>query len=253
MKRAFIGAFVVFVLILAGGVYYTLSSLDSIVKGAIEYYGSEMTGCRVRVDSVRIEFLTGKGTIRRLRIANPGGFSSKDAFSLGEITLQFLPGGINDTPLVIQQVVIAEPEVEFEVDDAGRINLMVINDQISAYSPPSPGQTSEPQPGAGSPADAGDDLLFRVLRFDFEAATVTADATAAGGQVTDLSLPSLHLKNVGGKQGKTGAAIGQEILTVFTAKVTKKVAEQQLEGVIDEHLEGQAGEATKQLLRRFMK
>jgi hypothetical protein len=253
MKRVLIGVVVVLVLLVAGGVYYTLSTLDAIVKGGIEHYGSEMTGCRVRVGSVRIELMTGKGTIRGLRISNPSGFSSKDAFSLGEITVQFLPGGINETPLVIQQVVIAEPEVEFEVAGDGRINLLVINDNLSAYSPPTPKQPGDPQPGAGSPADASTDLLFRVLKFDFEAAKVTADATAAGGKVTDVSVPSLHLKNVGGKQGKNGAAIGQDILTAFTAKVTKKIAAQQLDGVIDEHLDGQAGAAAKELLRRFTK
>ena len=129
----------------------------------------------------------------------------------------------------------------------------MINDNLSAYSPPTPKKPTDSELGAGSPAAASDDLLFRILKFDFETAKVTADATAAGGKVTDVSLPSLHLKNVGGKHGKNGATIGQEILTTFTTKVTKKIAAQQLDGVIDEHLEGQAGAAAKELLRRFTK
>ena len=79
LKQIALGLAVVVIIGVGYGAYYLLSNLDSIVKSAIEQYGSEITGTRVRVGSVKITLTEGRGTIRGLRVGNPSGFSSNGA------------------------------------------------------------------------------------------------------------------------------------------------------------------------------
>lgn len=248
MKRVVIGLVILLILLLGGGVYYTLSNLDSLIASVIEHTGSEMTGTRVRVGSVSIDLRSGRGTIRKLRVSNPAGFSAADAFSLGEITLQFRPENLTSRPLLIEELSVKAPEALYEVDAAGRSNLVVINENLDAYAPASGEST-----GAEGDAEAEADALRMTIRsFAFEDAKVSVDASAAGGKSDSLSIPRFQRKNVGGSKGETGAGIGEEILTAFTKQVISEVAAKQLDNLIDEKVGGEAGEASKKLLRRLL-
>src|SRR6516164_147850 len=59
MKRAVAIAIAVVLVVIAGAVYYVYTSLDSIVKLAIERYGSELTGTAVHVESVKLALREG--------------------------------------------------------------------------------------------------------------------------------------------------------------------------------------------------
>lgn len=251
MKKFAIAIGVLFVLVLAvigGGVYYTLSSLDGLVKSAIEKYGSEMTGCRVRVGSVEILLMEGSGTIRNLRVANPSGFSDADAFELGEITLDIDVESLTKSPIVLDRIVIAKPQVVFEVDANGQTNIQAIQKNLERYSPPS-GSTSS----SGGEAGAGTDVKLRITRFRFDEGRVAADTSAVGGKKYELALPAIDRKDVGGRSGATGAEIGQEIMTAYSTRIAKVVASQQLDRLLDEKVGGEEGEAAKKLLKKFMK
>jgi hypothetical protein len=65
-RRLYIGGGVVLgiLILIAIGLYFLLSSLDSIVKAAVEKYGSEMTQATVRLNDVKIELTSGKGACR---------------------------------------------------------------------------------------------------------------------------------------------------------------------------------------------
>jgi uncharacterized protein involved in outer membrane biogenesis len=248
LKKVAITLAVLLVVLIAGGVYYTLSSLDGLVESAIEKYGSEMTGCRVRVGSVEIRLAEGRGTIRDVRVSNPAGFSSADAFALGEITLDIDLESVTKSPIVLDAVVISKPDAVFEINADGKTNMQVILDNLDRYS--APGEDTGTAPSGADPAS---DLLIRITRFTFEQGDVAADTRAVGGKQFEVPLPPLEMKGVGGRSGASGAEIGQTIMTAYTAKVVKLLAAQQLDQLIDDKLGGEAGEAAKQLLKVFSK
>jgi hypothetical protein len=56
------------VVIIIAAVIYILSSLDAIVAGAIQKYGSQVTRTPVRVSSVSIDLKSGAGDIQQLTV-----------------------------------------------------------------------------------------------------------------------------------------------------------------------------------------
>ena len=99
MKRTLLLSGAAVVIVLLGALWLLYSSLDFVVKEAIEKYGSQATGTSVRVASVSISLTSGRGTLRGVRIANPPGFSSGDAFAFGEVTLEIDVGTVTDDPV----------------------------------------------------------------------------------------------------------------------------------------------------------
>ena len=123
MKKLALGAFLVLLLSIGFGVYYLLSNLDSIVKTAIESYGSEATQTTVRVGKVQLELTDGSGAISGLTVGNPQGFAAAQAFSLGEIATQIDLKSLSEEVTVIEHIIIRAPEVFFELNEAGKNNL----------------------------------------------------------------------------------------------------------------------------------
>jgi hypothetical protein len=232
MKRILLGVVLVLFVAIGGALYYLVSTLDSLVKSAIETYGSEMTGTAVRVDSVRIELVAGKGTIRGLTIANPAGFSTAHAFTLGEITLDIDPGSVTGNPVVIDEIAIRAPQVTYEMNAAAQSNLLVIQNNLSAYSGDGGG-------GGSSDATASDDAAetrLSIKRFVFEKGQVTAHTSAVGGKDGSLRLPPLRMNDLGGKQGMTGAELGKKVLSAYTTQVVKAVGSSQIGRLLDDEL-----------------
>ena len=123
MKRILIAGLAALILAAGAAIWFVYSRLDSLVASAIETHGTEIVGAPVRVGSVNIDLTGGRGTIRGLRIGNPDGFSRGDALRLGEIRLDLDAGSVTETPIVINELRIAEPVARFEVDARGRSNF----------------------------------------------------------------------------------------------------------------------------------
>ena len=79
MKKILITILVIVVLIIAALVLL-FSNINSLVAKAIEKNGSNVTQTSVSVSGVDISLREGRGTIKGLRIANPPGFDTRDAF-----------------------------------------------------------------------------------------------------------------------------------------------------------------------------
>jgi hypothetical protein len=250
LKPIVLGLAAVVVIGVGYGAYYLLSNLDSIVKSAIEQYGSEITGTRVRVGSVKISLTEGRGTIRGLRVGNPSGFSNDDAFSLGEITLDLDSGSITKSPIVIETLTIAAPQVRYEMTANAKSNVDAILANVKKYQGSSGGQPAAEESG-------GEPLKLKVQKFTFQDGKVDVDVTALAETEKDTSvaLPALTMKNLGGETGGPPGDIGAEVMRKYSEKIVAAVAKQQLKSRAGKMLEGQgeAGSAAKKLLDRVFK
>src|SRR5512146_2427424 len=86
-------------ILLAGGgaLWWLYASRDALIKRAIEHFGPELTGVSVRVASVKLEPLDGRGAIKGLEIGNPPGYKAPHAISLGEIALAVEPSSLTSS------------------------------------------------------------------------------------------------------------------------------------------------------------
>jgi hypothetical protein len=251
-KFWWLGAAVVLLLVVAI-VVQVLTSLDAIVKGAIERYGSQITGTAVRVESVEIEVTSGRGTLRGVTVANPPGFESDSVFRLGEITLEIDAATITRNPVVVDEVVIAAPEVTYEMSRTGRSNIDVLMDNVKRSTSPEGGDATPSPPS--TPEEEGEAKRLIVRKFTFRNGRIQADTRAVGGKQMQVDLPPLSLQNVGGSQGAPPPEIGSAVLKAYSGQVAKTVASTEVQRRLDKALgekAGEAGKAAKGLLERVL-
>ena len=113
MKKILIGVVVV-VLLAVGGVVYFASNLDSIIKAAVEKFGSEATKTQVTLSSVDLTIKTGAASLNGFRMTNPAGFKTDQAMSFGTVSVKIDTGSLTSDVIVIKEVVIAAPDITYE-------------------------------------------------------------------------------------------------------------------------------------------
>lgn len=224
----FFAALLVLVLSFGFAVYYVLSSLDGLVKSAIETYGSQATQTTVRVEGVQIVLKDGSGAIRGLTVANPPGYEAQQAFSLGEISTQVNLKSLSEEVTVIDHIIVRAPQVFFELNEAGKNNLAELKQRLSSGA----SRSASSSPGGGTESR----LIIRKLLFidgTINASVVPLDKDY------ELKLPKLELYNLGGKNGATQKEIANQVLDKLTkralAEIEKKGLDQyktKLEGKI---------------------
>jgi hypothetical protein len=247
-KRVAIGVGIALVVGIAVAVWLLLSRLDSLVARVIEAQGSRIAGSAVRVGSVHIDLREGRGTIRGLRVANPPGFSSGDAFELGEIALDIDTRSLGGRPIAIDELRVEEPVAHFEVDAKGRSNFEVLRQHAESASA---GEAAAP--GPAEPA-SGESTRLRIGRFALEGGRVRADVSALDPkrEPIEAPLPPIRLRDVGGPRGATPGEIGKTLLTAFTGSVVRTVAGSQLGSLLERQIGGEAGKAASGLLKHLL-
>lgn len=216
-KKILIG--VVALLVIVGvGAYYLLSNLDGYVKSAIEKYGTEATQADVKVGGVKIGLRDGSGQITNLTLGNPKGFSSPNAFTLGEVKVVIDPASVTGDVIHIKEIVIDKPQVTYEPNLGGGGNLETIQKNVSAYAA---------KMGGGKPAAASEPKSEKKLIID--------RVSIRGGQVTlsnealsrttgnaSVGLPAINLHDIGkAKGGATPAEVTSEILGALSQQATR--------------------------------
>ena len=209
MKKIILGLILVIVLAIAAGVYYVLTNLDAIVKAAIEKHGSAATQTAVRVDKVKIRLTdgatSGVGTINGLTIANPTGFATGYAFSLGEIRTQIDIESLKEEPYIIDEITVRAPQVFMEINKDRKTNLNELKKKLSTGE-----GASQAKPTSGQPIDPGPRLKIR--RLLFTDGNILAKIVPLKNKEYDLKLPTLTMTNLGGQNGATGAELTKEII-----------------------------------------
>ena len=207
------GALLVLVAI---GVYFFVSSLDSIVKAAIERIGSSATQAEVRVKAVNIELASGKGALRGLTVGNPSGFKTERALSLGEITVQVDVGSVTKDTIVIKEIVVAAPEVTYEIRGQGS-NIDALRRNVDAYTGAAKGKAQKAEGGGEGKKLVIENLYLRNGK-------VNVSATALGGKTLGVPLPDIHLTNIGKQSGgATAGEVARQVLAAIGQGATKAV------------------------------
>jgi uncharacterized protein involved in outer membrane biogenesis len=207
-------ALAVLAAVVAVALYLLLTNLDRIVAAAIGKYGSEATGTKVAVSSVRIELSEGAGSIRGLSVGNPPGFASPEAFRLGDITIDVDAGSVTKDPVVIDMVRVRAPHVTYEINEAGESNIDAIRKHL------------EKMQGAGGAkgktAGGGKKIVIRKLIV--EDGKVDVRAAALGGKTLSAAIPRIELSNLGGKGGDSPGAVARQIAGSLAGKASLAAA-----------------------------
>jgi hypothetical protein len=220
LKKIAIGV-VVLLLVIAGGVYFLFSNLDSIIKAAIEKYGTAATQAEVKLDSVKISITSGEGALTGLTVGNPKGFTTPQALSLGLISVKLDTGSVTGSgPITIREIVIERPQVTYEVTNTGDSNLQTIQKNTMAYSGASGGGGgSSSTSGSGG---GGQERKLIITDLYVRDGQIGISSTLLKGKALSSPLPTIHLTNIGKDSGGASPAqVAQQVLGSITASASK--------------------------------
>jgi len=218
-KKIIIGMVVTLLLAMAGTVVYVLTNLDSIVKAAIEKFGSEATKTTVRVSSVKIKLSRGEGAIFGLTVANPSGFSSPYVITLDNISVRIEVKSIASNPVVIDNILVSGAEVFYEMKEDGTTNVDVLRKNLAA----SASSKEEHQ----HKSRKGKEIKLRVRKLVFEKGKVHVHVAKVMEQPFSIELPRLELADIGQHTGAAPSDIARTVATALAEETAKVVAKTQ--------------------------
>lgn len=207
-------AIAVLLLVLAGVLFFVFRNLDSIVKSAIEKYGSEITKTAVRVSSVKIKLSSGEGAIKGLTVSNPKGFSSSNIFSLGKISTKIDAGSVRSKIIVIDSIVISAPQVLYEMNSSGAFNIDALKKNIQSTG------------GEKKPEKKKDEKEIRlhIKKLVIENGEINLRFPTGSDKPSMIKLPRVELTDIGKKGGATPSQVAGRVASALTEEIAFAVA-----------------------------
>ncbi len=220
-------AVVVLVILIAGGLYFLLSNLDSLVRTVVEEAGTEATGVKVSLGEVNLDLTGGKAAMGDLNVANPSGFDTDYAFNLGNISVSLDLDSLQSNPIVVKEVVVTAPKVIYELGDGGS-NIDKIQSNVENFTKQLGGG------GSSESSSEGEEVKVVINDLYIRGAEVSVSAPFLQGEALGTELPEIHLEDIGKESG--GASPGEvasQVIDQLTAGVQGAVGALNLDGLKD--------------------
>ena len=206
MEKILLRILAALLLLLIAALGYVFLPLNNLVKKAVESVGPKVTGVEVRLGSAFISPWSGSGKLTGLIIGNPSGYTTPAAIRVGSISVVVDKATLLTDPIVIDRIVIENPELTLEGTLKGN-NLGRILDNVKSST-----STGSKEETSGK----GKSRKFIVKEVVISGIALHALASAMGQNVEqNLSLPTLHLQNIGsgGGGGVSASELSEQILT----------------------------------------
>ncbi|MDK2745160.1 MAG: hypothetical protein H8K03_20570 [Nitrospira sp.] len=204
MKKRLIGIAALALIAITGSLWWwAYNSLDAQIASAIRRYGPEITGVPISLSGANISLVDGRAGLRGLIVGNPDGFRTEHALSLGEISMTLDIGSLTTDVIRIKEITLVEPEITYEYTAAGS-NLDRLQRNIERYISRQHGEGN-----TSGDSESGKKLVIEHLYI--MNGTVRVRTEILGRQSVSMTLPDLHLQNIGKKSNgtTTGEAMKQ--------------------------------------------
>ena len=204
MKKFLFRLFLFLLVLLVIGVISLVVFLDSAVKRGVEAFGPALAKVEIRLGSVSLSLLSGSCKFEDLIVGNPEGFKTPSAIVVHSAALDLVPRSLLDPKVVVKSFTLQGPEITFEAGLQGN-NLGKIIANLEAAT--GGGAASAPAPGAKPPK------TFEVDDIWITGGKARVGLSPLGGQTATVSLPEIHLKDLGkGPEGVSAAEVAKLIL-----------------------------------------
>jgi hypothetical protein len=212
MKKVLIGLGIL-VVVLGIVLWRVYANLDKIVAKVIEDAGTEVTQTAVRVGGVDLDLLNGKAGLSQLSVANPAGFSSPQIFSLELVSVAIDVKSISSNPVIIDEIVVRQPRVTYEMNKQGTSNLDVLKKNVEAYSTSRDAGSGSATKEQESEGQEGEELRLIIRKLNFEGGELNASSALRPDKPIKARLPAFSMSNIGQSSGgATSSQIAKEVL-----------------------------------------
>jgi len=235
MKKLSI-ALVVLVLLVVVAVVVA-SQAGSLIKRGVETYGPEITGTSVAVSGVDISLLSGHASINNLVIGNPQGFTSSEAFRVGEVSVKLDVGSLFSEQILIEKILIDGAELTYEQINK-RSNIDALKENV------------EKNTGSGSTEEnsGASDVQVVIDNLYINGTQVNVRADVLGKQEhQSVTIADIHLQDLGKGGDSSVAAVVDEVVRLVTKAATKAAMKELGERKVKEAIDKKKGEALQKL------
>ena len=131
MKKILIGIVIIGVVLIIGAIVAVSLFLDSALKKGVETLGPQVTRVGVKLDGVNLSLLSGSGSIKGFVVANPEGYKTPNAISVGRASVSLSPSSLLSDKVIIKSIRVEAPEITYELGSGGN-NLSQILANVEA-------------------------------------------------------------------------------------------------------------------------
>jgi len=191
-----------------------VTRLDSIITKAINTYGPGITGTEIRIDDVRVSFLSGEATVKNFLLGNPKGYRSAHAAMVASISVDLEIGSLLQDTIVVKRIEVVQPDIIYE-KRGGTDNFKTISrnaEQKAKETGLAGGQNGREKPGKK--------LLIR--EFILKGGRVTLHTPDLPSGTANAAIPDMYLCNVGG-DGAEPAVVFSRILAARYDRLTMTI------------------------------
>ena len=232
MKKKILIICCVIVIVLLGIGYFLFTNLDSIAKSLIESVGTEVSGTKVTVGSVKLSVTEGRATILDLQFANPKGFSDKPMISCGKITAQ-----VNYSTAAITKIHIGSPHFLFE-QKGTEDNFGLLQKYAAKQS-----EDNTVEPKKEKSKDKTPPKEYQIDSFSIDNARVSFSSLDAK-QSGEITINKIKFSELKGTADQIMEQIIAQLTEQIVLEVSKKIVLKQVKG----SLKGEAGDAVNKVL-----
>ena len=182
--------------------------LGSIVKAGVNRFGPAITQTKVELKFASLSPLSGIGTLSGLTVGNPKGWSTLDAFHLGDVRISMEPFSVLRDYIVINEIIIDQPEINYETKlISSNVGDLLKNIEAAMGG----GKTSDPKTTAGKP------IKLVVKKFVMTNARVSL---GIGTKAMTIPMPAVELTDLGVAEGGiTPAELAGAVMRSITSSV----------------------------------
>lgn len=206
----------VIIIIIGAAAAYLILNLNSVVKTAIEKYGSEATQTAVRVETVDIKLWKGFCGLGGLTIANPPGFAAEHCFSLGEVRADLDLASLTGDVIGIEEITVRNLNVFIEVNKDRENNLSELRKNLPEPAPEGTKAQETTDPAASEAP------TLRIDHMLFEGGKISALIVPLNNKTYSLDLPIIELKNLRGTPDQITSQIIRKLSKQAEAELKKQ-------------------------------
>lgn len=196
---------------------------NALIRSAVETAAPRILKTSVTLGQVDFRPFQGHLTLKNLHIANPAGFSKKELFDLGTISVDLRPGTLLSKKIVIDKILIDKVSARYEIAN-GTNNIAVLQKNVSGDPAP---KAKEKTPAAGKTKTAGktadEKTAKTVVIKDLTVKDAKVAASVSGMGIT-LPLPTIHMTGIGEDKPSTFKEVVKSVLNVFSTETLSSLA-----------------------------
>ncbi|MCF8467987.1 MAG: hypothetical protein K9G33_11335 [Sneathiella sp.] len=198
MRRSLTVAILGIALLFCVAIVVVYVSIGSVIKTAVETYGSAITQVTVTLQEADFSSASGETTLLNLAVANPANFISEISFLFPNIDIQIDPQTVGSDVMVIKRLEIEAPEIIYEITNTGD-NLRTIRANVKKA-------VAEERQGRFLPDAPGVTKKFIINDLYVTNGVVIVHAKNLAGKKVTALLDTIHLEDLGRAENGLGPA-----------------------------------------------